>query len=238
MMTSKSGLLGRWFGRIAPRQLLFNDENEGEIDNGEINNEMVNLDNIEEAITVAVPSQRNTDETPTTLRTSSSLGESTQSENDCTYETLLNERNELLRQREEMKKRFAESLQTDKLAYDGNTIRMGGKRPQYQGKDSANWIRVTNLAAFIFRNLKMLPKDWYEFSTVPNTICDRIMKCGLDMPYEFAPKFYYENVLRKMFLGKYRSLKTNFTTVCRELYLGEYYSVVLGVPHFDLTLLL
>ena len=62
----------------------------------------------------------------------------------------------------------------------------------------------------------MLPKDWYEFSTVSNTICDRIMKCGLDMPYEFSPKFYYENV------GKYRSLKTNFTiAVCRDLYVGE-----------------
>lgn len=140
---------------------------------------------------------------------------------DKNYEDLLRERNELLRHREEMKMRFSQSLQADASAYDGNTVRMGGRRPAYKGQDSSNYTRVNELASFVFSNLKVLPDDWFKFSVVPNSICDRIMKCGVDVPYEFSNEFYFNNVLRKMFLMKYRSLKTNFTTVCRDLYMSK-----------------
>ena len=77
---------------------------------------------------------------------------------------LLAQRNELLCQREEMKKRFAESIQGDKSnKYDGNTIRFGGRRPVYQGKDATNYVRVVNLAAMVFRYQKLLPKDWHVY---------------------------------------------------------------------------
>ena len=221
---SSGGLFLRWFGKVRPRRLFDDNGDEMHVEESAIHQpeieKMINLDTITEENSVTNTAASTNGGTPGTNATGSTLGASVT--RDDNYESLLAQRNELLRQREEMKKRFAESIQGDKSKkYDGNTIRLGGRRPVYQGKDATNYVRVVNLAAMVFRYQKLLPQDWHVYTTVGNTICDRIMKCGLDMPYEFTPAFYFNNVLRKMFIAKFRSLKTNFTTVCRELYVSK-----------------
>lgn len=142
---------------------------------------------------------------------------------EVTLEDVLRERDELRRQREEMKRRLANRMMEDqdKLNYDGNTVRIGGRRPVYSGVDAANYTKVTETAVKIFQNIKMLPLDWHKYSLVENSVCDRILKNGVTVPYEYSSEFYFCNVLRKQFLCKYRSMKTNFNTVWREEFIGE-----------------
>ena len=208
-------LFGRLVDRVTPRELLTDLATE-QVDFG--------------AMALDMSETPLVNDTPATsvVRTSAAT-ERTAGQRDEFFEATWKERDELLRHREEMKKRFAQSLEVDS-SYDGNTVRMGGRRPNYQGQDSANHTRVLQLATFIFSNIKMLPEGWHIYSKETNSISDRIMKCGVTVPYEFGDEFYFNNVLRKMFINKYRSLKANFTSVCRDLYWSKFGVCRIPIP--------
>jgi hypothetical protein len=41
------------------------------------------------------------------------------------------------------------------------------------------------------------------------------------VPFEFNEEHYYKTKCCKMFLGKFRTIKTNFATVARETFFGK-----------------
>lgn len=229
------GGIVRWisraeYGGIEPRHLDFINDKEEDSTGNSGNNDISSTDGIRGSImSVNLSIDGPTPDGGTDVSAIRSVGltpgsdELTRTEGNVTLESVLRERDELIRQREEMKMRFANKMMEDqeKWNYDCNKVRIGGRRPVYTGVDAANYTKVTALATKIFHNSKMLPEDWHKYSLVANSVCDRILKSGITVPYEYSTEFYFCNVLRKQFMCKYRSMKTNFTTVWREEFMGE-----------------
>lgn len=133
------------------------------------------------------------------------------------YEEMKRELQELRRVREEMRLRNMAEAEVRK---SGNTVRAGGKRPDYGGVDAVNYTKVNQKAADWFEKVKFVGPDLGTYTKDERSLCQRILK-GLHIPYEFDEKSYYLNKLSKMFLMKMRTTKTNFTAVTRESFFGE-----------------
>ena len=141
-------LFERLVDRVTPRVLLTDLETE-EDDFGNMALDMSETPSVNETPATSVGTGASEGSSATAIRSGS--------ERDDMLEAIRKERDELLRHREEMKKRFAQTLEVDS-SYNGNTVRMGGRRPTYHGQDSANHTRVLQLATFVFSNIKMLPE--------------------------------------------------------------------------------
>ena len=120
---------------------------------------------------------------------------------------------------EEMKNRLAMNL--EKIIYDGNKVRLGGRRPQYSGVDGVNFTVTTKFAAETFKHTKILCPRWHEWTEEEHSIPSKLLKNGIAIPYEYSAEFYWNEVLRKMFITKIRGIKNNFISIWREEYLGE-----------------
>ena len=100
--------------------------------------------------------------------------------------------------------------------------RVFGRMPTYQGQDQINYGPVNKLARKMFVEMKHLDKNWSVHSDEKNSLYQRIVKCGgVTIPEGWDEYAYFKKVLARVFATKYRSLRTNFITFCREAYLGK-----------------
>jgi hypothetical protein len=133
------------------------------------------------------------------------------------YESLQREVKELRRMREEMRARNIAEAEVKK---SGNTVRAGGRRPDYGGMDAVNYTAINRFANQWFEQVKFVGDDLSTWSTDPRSLSQRIMK-DVTVPFEFNEEHYYKTKCCKMFLGKFRTIKTNFSTVARETFFGK-----------------
>jgi hypothetical protein len=133
------------------------------------------------------------------------------------YESLQREVKELRRMREEMR---ARSIAEAEVKKSGNTVRAGGRRPEYGGMDAVNYTAINRFANQWFEQVKFVGDDLGTWSTDPRSLSQRIMK-DLTVPFEFNEEYYYKTKCCKMFLGKFRTIKMNFSTVARETFFGK-----------------
>jgi hypothetical protein len=104
------------------------------------------------------------------------------------------------------------------------TMKLGGKHPpDYGGKDALNCTYANDWAVDYFRRVKFIGDGLGQYSEDEGSMCQRILKCGIQIPDDCNPEQYYYTCVAKMVLFKIRILKTNFMTVGREAFMSEYY---------------
>lgn len=100
--------------------------------------------------------------------------------------------------------------------------RVFGRMPTYQGQDQINYGPVNKLAREMFVEVKHLEKSWNVQSDDKRSMYQRIIKCsGVTVPDGWNEYAYFQKVLARVYVTKYRTMRTNFITFCREAYLGK-----------------
>ena len=100
--------------------------------------------------------------------------------------------------------------------------RVFGRMPQYQGQDQINYGPVNKLAKEMFVEMKHLSENWSVQSDDKSSLYQRILRCnGVTVPEGWDRYAYFKKVLARVFAPKYRSMRTNYITFCREAYLGK-----------------
>ena len=56
-------------------------------------------------------------------------------------------------------------------------------------------------------------------------MCTIIIKAVEKVPHEMSPKHYYEDTIAPMAHVKYRTIKSNFTNVCRKAVMGKVFVI-------------
>eukprot|EP00956_Cyclotella_meneghiniana_P018536 scaffold30932_cov23-Cyclotella_meneghiniana.AAC.4 len=97
-----------------------------------------------------------------------------------------------------------------------------GRMPMYEGQDQVNYSQVNRLAREMFVQVKHLAPDWNVESTDSSSMYQRIIGCGgVTIPEGWDKYVYFKKYLGRYFVGKYRTMRTNFITYCREAYLAD-----------------
>ena len=109
------------------------------------------------------------------------------------------------------------------IANKKGTMKLGGKRPDYGGKDALNCTHAYSWAVDYFRRVKFIGDGLGQYSEDEGSMCQRILRCGIQIPDDCNPEQYYYSCVAKMVLFKIRILKTNFMTVGREAFMSAYY---------------
>ena len=100
--------------------------------------------------------------------------------------------------------------------------RVFGRMPQYQGQDQINYGPVNKLAKEMFVEMKHISENWSVQSDDKCSLYQRILRCnGVTVPEGWDRYAYFKKVLARVFATKYRSMRTNYITFCREAYLGK-----------------
>lgn len=100
--------------------------------------------------------------------------------------------------------------------------RVFGRMPTYQGQDQINYGPVNKLAREMFVEVKHLEKSWNVQSDDKRSMYQRIIKCsGVTVPDGWNEYAYFQKFLARVYVTKYRTMRTNFITFCREAYLGK-----------------
>ena len=98
-----------------------------------------------------------------------------------------------------------------------------GRMPMYEGQDQVNYSQVNRLAREMFVQVKHLAPDWNVESTDSSSMYQRIIGCGgVTIPVGWDKYVYFKKYLGRYFVAKYRTMRTNFITFCREAYLGKF----------------
>lgn len=138
-----------------------------------------------------------------------------------------NEKDYLARELEKVKREYQEQIEREQaiiLARENKHAmsRVFGRMPTYQGQDQINYGPVNKLAREMFVEMKHLNKNWSVHSDKRQSLYQRIVKCsGVTIPEGWDEYAYFKKVLARVFATKYRSLRTNYITFCREAYLGK-----------------
>eukprot|EP00956_Cyclotella_meneghiniana_P028968 scaffold68972_cov65-Cyclotella_meneghiniana.AAC.1 len=98
-----------------------------------------------------------------------------------------------------------------------------GRMPMYEGQDQVNYSQVNRLAREMFVQVKHLATDWNVESNDSSSMYQRIIGCGgVTIPVGWDKYVYFKKYLGRYFVSKYRTMRTNFITFCREAYLGKF----------------
>lgn len=111
-------------------------------------------------------------------------------------------------------------LKTSTKTRNGKKKTLHTSKPT-DGLNLQNYPKITNFAAKMFRDHKILWSDWYVWNDDPNTMGPLLMEKDIGIPDAIQKKVYFETICVDYISTKYKNMKSNFNNAVKKAVKSE-----------------